>query len=186
VTKALKKDATYADLSAVPENFVAEILGGELYASPRPAFSHATVASALGVLLGAPFRFGINGPGGWLIVAEPELHLGADVLVPDLAGWRTERMSAEPYAAYPTLAPDWACEVLSPSTEAIDRTKKLKIYAREHVGHAWLIDPLLQTLEVLRPAGRGWALLAKHEGGERVRAEPFQTVELELTRVWSA
>jgi len=185
VTKALKKDATYADLRAVPENFVAEILGGELYASPRPIFSHAAVASALDVLLGGPFRFGINGPGGWLIVAEPELHLGADVLVPDLAGWRTERITSEPAAPYPTLAPDWICEVLSPSTEAIDRTKKLKIYARERVGHVWLIAPLLQTLEVLRPAGRDWALLAKHEGGERVRAEPFQAIELELGRVWS-
>jgi Uma2 family endonuclease len=106
--------------------------------------------------------------------------------VPDLAGWRTERISAEPYAAYPTLAPDWVCEVLSPSTEAIDRTKKLKIYARERVGHAWLIDPLLQTLEVLCPAGQGWALLAKHEGAECVRAEPFEAIELALGRVWSA
>ena len=120
MAKALKQDATYADLSSVPENFVAEILGGELYASPRPAFSHATVASALAVLLGGPFRFGINGPGGWLIVSEPELHLDADVLVPDLAGWRIERMSAEPYAAYPTLAPDWVCVVLSLSTEVIE------------------------------------------------------------------
>lgn len=186
MTKALKKNATYTDLTAVPENFVAEILGGELYASPRPVFAHAAVASALGVLLGGPFRFGINGPGGWLIVAEPELHLGADVVVPDLAGWRTERISAEPYAAYPTLAPDWICEVLSPSTEAIDRTKKMKIYAREQVVHAWLIAPLLQTLEVLRTVRQGWALLAKYEGGERVRAEPFEAVELELTRVWSA
>lgn len=184
MTKALKKDATYADLEAVPDNFVAEILGGELYASPRPSFSHATVASALGVLLGGPFRFGINGPGGWLIVAEPELHLDADVLVPDLAGWRTDRIAAEPYAAYPTLAPDWVCEVLSPSTEQIDRIKKLKIYARERVGHVWLIDPRLQTLEVLRPAGNGWSLLAKHEGSERVRAEPFDAIELELGRVW--
>ena len=186
MTKALKKDATYADLQSVPENFVAEILGGELYASPRPVFAHAAVASALDVLLGGPFRFGINGPGGWLIVAEPELHLAADVLVPDLAGWRSERISAQPYAAYPTLAPDWVCEVLSPSTESIDRNKKLKIYAREHVGHAWLIDPLLRTLEVLRPPGNDWTLLAKHQGGERVHAEPFQAIALELSRVWSA
>lgn len=186
MTKALKKDAIYADLEAVPDNFVAEILGGELYASPRPVFAHSAVVSALDVLLGAAFRFGINGPGGWLIVVEPELHLGADVLVPDLAGWRVERISAEPYAAYPTLAPDWVCEVLSPSTEQIDRTKKLKIYAREQVGHAWLIDPSGRTLEVVRPARHGWMLLAKHDGDEPVRAEPFQAIELELTRVWSA
>ena len=185
MTKALKKDASYADLVAVPENFVAEILGGELYASPRPIFSHARVASALAVLLGGPFRFGINGPGGWLIVAEPELHLGADVLVPDLAGWRVERISRVPDAPYPTLVPDWVCEVLSPSTETIDRTKKLKIYGRERVGHTWLIDPLLQTLEVLRLQGRGWSLRATHEGGPSVRVEPFDAIELDLGRVWT-
>ena len=185
MTKPLKKGATYEDLCAVPENFVAEILGGELYASPRPVFSHATVASALVALLGGPFRFGINGPGGWLIIAEPELHLGADVLVPDLAGWRTERISAVAYAAYPTLAPDWVCEVLSPSTENIDRTKKLQIYARERVAHTWLIAPLLQTLEILRLQGRGWSLLVTQEGGQRVRGEPFDAIELDLAKIWA-
>ena len=184
MTKPLKKDATYEDLIAVPENFVAEILGGELYASPRPIFSHACVASALGALLAGPFRFSINGPGGWLIVSEPELHLSADVLVPDLAGWRAERAPAASAAKYPTLAPDWICEVLSPSTEAIDRTKKLAIYAREGVGHAWLLSPLLSTLEVLRREGRRWSVVATHEGSERVRAEPFEAIDLELKAVW--
>jgi Uma2 family endonuclease len=186
VTKALKKDASYSDLRAIPESFVAEILGGELYASPRPAFTHARVASALGVLLGAPFQFGIDGPGGWLLVDEPEVHLGADVLVPDLAGWRAERISVMPDATYPTLAPDWICEVLSPSTEAIDRTNKLAIYARERVGHTWLMDPLLRRLEVLRLEGPRWSVVATHEGHCRVRAEPFAAVELELGRVWPA
>jgi len=120
MTKPLKKGATYADLVAVPENFIAEILGGELYASPRPVISHTRVASALGVLLGGPFQFGINGPGGWVILDEPELHLGADVLVPDLAGWRAERASAAFATEYPTLAPDWICEVLSPHQETRD------------------------------------------------------------------
>ena len=184
MSKPLKKHATYADLVAVPENFVAEILGGELYASPRPIFSHARIASALDVLLGGPFRFGINGPGGWLIVAEPELHLDADVLVPDLAGWRVERASAASAMDYPTIAPDWICEVLSPSTETIDRTKKLKIYAREGVRHAWLLSPLLSTLEVLRQEGRRWSLVATHAGSERVRAEPFEAIDLELKAVW--
>jgi Uma2 family endonuclease len=184
VSKPLKKHATYADLVAVPQNFVAEILGGELYASPRPIFSHARIASALDVLLGGPFRFGINGPGGWLIVAEPELHLDADVLVPDLAGWRVERASAASAMDYPTIAPDWICEVLSPSTETIDRTKKLKIYAREGVQHAWLLSPLLSTLEVLRRQGRHWSLVATHAGSQRVRAEPFEAIDLELEAVW--
>jgi hypothetical protein len=94
MSRSLKRDATYADLEAVADHFIAEILAGELYASPRPTLSHMRVASALEVLLGGPFQFGLNGPGGWLIVVEPELHLGADVLVPDLAGWRAERASA--------------------------------------------------------------------------------------------
>lgn len=184
MSKPLKKHATYADLVAVPENFIAEILGGELYASPRPLFSHARLASALGVLLGGPFQFGIHGPGGWLIVHEPELHLGADVVVPDLAGWRAERAPAASAADYPTIAPDWICEVLSPSTETIDRTKKLKIYAREGVGHAWLMSPSLSTLEVFRRDGWRWLVVATHEGSQRVRAEPFGAIDLELGALW--
>jgi Uma2 family endonuclease len=186
MSRSLKKGATYADLEAVADNFVAEILGGELYASPRPTFSHMRVASALGVLLGGPFQFGLNGPGGWLIVDEPELHLGADVLVPDLAGWRAERASAASALAYPTVAPDWVCEVLSPSTETLDRGRKLDIYAREGVGHCWLMDPRSHTLEVLERHESGWTLLAKHQGGERVRAAPFDAIELELGSVWIA
>ena len=123
-------------------------------------------------------------PGGWLILDEPELHCGNDVLVPDLAGWRRERLPSTPNEPYLTLAPDWICEVLSPSTEAIDRTKKLAIYVREGVGHAWLLSPLRTTLEVLRREGRRWSVVATHEGDERVRAEPFEAIDLELKAVW--
>jgi Uma2 family endonuclease len=150
MTKPLKKDATYEDLCAVPENFVAEILEGELYAFPRPAIPHAHAASVLGAELGGPFHRGRHGPGGWLILDEPELHFGADVLVLDIAGWRRERLPTPPPVAHLTLAPDWLCEVLSPSTESVDRTKKLKIYAREGVEHVWLVNPVLQTFEILR------------------------------------
>jgi Uma2 family endonuclease len=185
MTKALKKDAKYADLYEVPENFVAEILGGELYASPRPAYPHAFAASALGVKLGGPFQYGENGPGGWLFLDEPELRLGDDVLVPDLAAWRLERLPAVPTGEYPAVAPDWVCEVLSPSTAKIDRTKKLAIYARENVNYAWLVDPLQQTLEVFGLERARWMLLAAHEAGARVRAEPFAAVELDLRTLWS-
>jgi len=184
MTKALKKDATYADLVAVPDNLVAEILGGELYASPRPAFPHARAASALGALIAGPFQFRLNGPGGWLIIDEPELHFGADVLVPDVAGWRTERVSDWSDAAYVTVAPDWLCEVVSPSTERIDRTRKLQIYAREGVPYTWLLDPLRQSLEVLQLEGARWSLAATHEGAERVRAQPFGAIELDLMNLW--
>jgi Uma2 family endonuclease len=180
----LKKDATYDDLCAVPENFVAEILGGELYASPRPGLLHAHAASVLGAELGGPFHRGRQGPGGWLLLDEPELHLNADVLVPDIAGWRRERLPTIPAAAHLTLPPDWLCEVLSPSTETIDRVKKLEIYAREGVGYVWLLNPVLQTLEVLHLEKQRWSLLAAHEGSTLVRAEPFDAIELELGALW--
>jgi Uma2 family endonuclease len=183
-TKPLKKGATYADLYDVPDHFVAEMFDGDLYASPRPAVPHARAASVLGVKLGGPFDLGENGPGGWLILYEPELHFGNDVLVPDLAGWRRERMPEASDDAYITLAPDWICEVLSPSTEALDRGKKLRVYAREGVAHAWLVDPLRQTLEVLALESGSWSRLASHEGRVSVRAVPFDAIDLALGALW--
>ena len=184
MSRPLKKDATYEDLCAVPENFVAEILAGELYASPRPASPHAHAGGRLFIRLGGPFQDGEGGPGGWWFLIEPELHFGSDVLVPDIAGWRRERMPRIPSVAYFTLAPDWLCEVLSPSTKAIDRRKKLPIYARESVGHVWLVDPLLQTLEVLRLESEHWSKVAAHEADAKVRAEPFDAIELALRALW--
>jgi len=184
-TKPLKKGATYDDLRDVPDHFVAEMFDGELYATPRPAMPHARAASVLGGALGVRFDHGSNGPGGWVIYYEPELHFGNDVLVPDLAGWRRERVPRLPADAFMTLAPDWICEVLSASTEAIDRGKKLRIYAREGVAHAWLVDPLRQTLEVLGLEARGWSRLDVHEGHVNVRAAPFDAIELELGALWS-
>lgn len=181
---AIKKDATYEDLRAVPENLVAEILGSELYATPRPSLPHAHAASVLcGELMG-PFHHGRNGPGGWLILVEPELHLGSDIVVPDLAGWRRDRLLQLPAAAHIELAPDWACEIVSPSTERLDRAKKLWIYARESVAHAWLVNPTLQTLEVLRLDDKRWTLVETFEGKESVRPEPFAAVPLELGALW--
>jgi len=184
MSKALKKDATYADLRTVPDNFVAEILGGELYASPRPASPHAHAAHLLGFELTGPFEVGQNGPGGWWFLSEPELHFGADVVVPDIAGWRRERMPVMPAVAHFTLAPDWLCEVLSPSTKAIDRRKKLPIYARAGVAHAWLVGPLQQTLEVLRLESERWSSVATHKADAKVRAEPFDAIELALRGLW--
>lgn len=182
---ALKTDATYADLCAVPENMVAEILGGELYAFPRPALPHAHAASVLTIELGGPFQRHREGPGGWWFLDEPELHFGADVLVPDIAAWRRERLPSIPRAAHMELASDWLCEVLSPSTEAIDRGKKLAIYARERVGHVWLVNPVTRTLEILRLDSGHWRLVATHEGSAPVRAEPFDAIELELGALWT-
>jgi len=184
MTQPLKRGAKYSDLCAVPDNFVAEIIAGALYATPRPAIPHAHAASVLGVELGGPFHRGRHGPGGWVLLDEPELHFGEDVLVPDIAGWRRERLPTVPAAAHMTLAPDWLCEVLSPSTETIDRTQKLAIYAQRGVRHVWLVNPLLETLEVLRLESQRWTLRAAHQGREAVRAEPFEAIELELGALW--
>jgi Uma2 family endonuclease len=181
---ALKSPATYEDLRQVPDHLVAEILDGDLYATPRPRPRHAHAASVLGSEILGPFHVGRGGPGGWWILFEPELHLGSDVLVPDLAGWRRERLAAIPDAPAITLAPDWVCEVLSPSTAGLDRGKKLAIYARQGVGHVWLVDPQLETLEVFALSGSQWVLVGTYIAGAVVRAEPFAAVELNLALLW--
>lgn len=183
---AAKRRATYEDLLRVPDHLVAEILDGELIVSPRPASKHTLASSILGGELMGPFHSGRGGgPGGWVILDEPELHLGADVLVPDLAGWRRERMPELPDVAAYTLAPDWICEVLSPSTGARDRADKLPIYAKNGVTHAWLVDPLIRTLEVYRREGDRWMLLTTFRDEALCRAEPFDAIELELRLLWA-
>lgn len=181
-----KRKATYDDVLRAPEHKVAEILDGELHLSPRPASPHARASSRLGAALdvfdgeaGDPAR-----PGGWIFLDEPELHLGPDVVVPDIAGWRRERMPRIPNAPWIEIVPDWLCETLSPSTARIDRTRKLAIYAREGVRHAWLVDPLARTLEVLVLDGDRWAIAEVHGGSDVVRAEPFSAVDIELARLW--
>ena len=179
------RPATYDDLMKVPDIQVAEIVDGELHASPRPAPRHAHAGAALGVLIGGPFDHGRGGPGGWRILYEPELHFGRNVLVPDWAGWRRSRMPRLPDTAYFPLAPDWICEIISPSSASLDRVKKLAIYAREGVAHAWLVDPIARTLEVLRLENGRWTILATHAGNEIVRAEPFADIDLELGSLWA-
>ncbi len=179
--------ATYDDLLAVPEHLVAEILDGELFTFPRPASPHARAASKIGSDLMGRFDGPPGGddvPGGWWILDEPELHLGPDVLVPDLAAWRVERMPAIPDVAAFTLAPDWVCEVLSPSTAQIDRTRKMRIYAREGIRHLWFVDPLPRTIEVYRLDGGFWVVASAHGGGAPLHAEPFQAVALDPARWW--
>ena len=187
----LGRPATYDDLVALPEHVVGEILDDELWASPRPAPRHARAQSRLSFRIGSVFDDGggSRGPGGWHVLIEPELHLGRHVLVPDLAGWRRERMPRLPETAYFALAPDWVCEVLSPSTVRLDREKKLRVYAEHGVGHAWLVDPIARTLEVLRREQHGdngaWMLVATHTGDAVARIEPFEAIEFRLERLWA-
>src|SRR5687767_14448562 len=180
-----RRKATYDDLCQVPEPFVAEIVDGELFSSPRPAVRHALAASAIGSPLfdrfhgppGDPER-----PGGWWILLEPELHLGEDVLVPDVAGWRRSRLPSLPDVVGVTLAPDWVCEVVSPSTGVLDRRRKMPIYAREGVAHLWLVEPLQTTIEVYRLEDGAWIDAGTHAGDVRTYIPPFEAIELDLAR----
>ena len=176
--------ATYEDVLNAPEDKVAEILDGELVLSPRPAARHTTAHGRVFRRIAGPFEDGVDGPGGWWILIEPELHFGEHVVVPDIAGWRRERMPSVPDVAFFTLPPDWVCEVLSPSTERIDRGKKLRIYAEAGVPQAWLLNPIERTLEELRLRDGAWTIVSVFAGSEVVRAEPFADVELRLDDLW--
>jgi Uma2 family endonuclease len=180
-----RRPATYQDVLDAPADRVAELIGGTLYTHPRPASPHTGATSALGGELYHPFHRGRGGPGGWVLLDEPELHLGADVVVPDLAGWRRERMPERPDVPFFELAPDWACEVLSPGRADYDRDIKLPVYARAAVPHVWLIDPALRKLEVLRLGASGYRVVETCHGDEAVRAEPFDAVELSLGALWA-
>jgi Uma2 family endonuclease len=184
VVRPTKRPATYADVEALPENVVGEIVDGELLVSPRPAVVHAAASSAIGADVMGPFQFGRGGPGGWWILDEPELHLHPNVVVPDLAGWRKERMPRRPRVVGIELAPDWACEVLSPSTAVIDRTKKMDVYARANVPWLWMVDPIARTLEVYRLDTARWVVAANFGDTQKVRAEPFDAVERDLSLWW--
>ncbi|MCC6765123.1 MAG: Uma2 family endonuclease [Deltaproteobacteria bacterium] len=179
--------ASYDDLRKVPDTKVAEIIDGELVVSPRPAFPHAHAGSVMGSDLINAFHRppgDPKGPGGWWLLDEPELHFGADVIVPDQAGWRRDNVPRLPNVAAFDRAPDWVCEVISPSTGAIDRGRKMRIYARENVGHMWIVDPLLRTIEVYRLDGDHWVVANTFTGAAPARIEPFDAVELDVGRWW--
>jgi len=183
VPNAAKKLATYQDVLAAPAHRVAELVAGELHTQPRPAARHALAGSALGAMLFGGFH-GNGAGGGWIILDEPELHLSSDVLVPDLAGWRRERMPELPDVAFFELPPDFCCEILSPSTARFDRATKLPIYASHGVRHVWLVDPIAQTLEVFVLDGETYRLLVTHAGDDVIEAPPFEAEPLELARLW--
>ena len=178
------RQAIYADLVALPDNVVGEILGGELYVQPRPAPRHAASASELGGVVIGEFSFRSGGSGGWRLLFEPELHLGGDVIVPDIAGWRLPKLETLPDTAHIELAPDWVCEVLSPSTARKDRIVKQAIYAREGVSHLWFVDPLARTVEVFALRAGSWSLAAAVADDAHVALPPFESLEFSLTRLW--
>ena len=176
--------ATYQDVLDAPPHVVAEVLDGTLHVQPRHAMRHARASSIVGYELTGPFDRGIGGPGGWWIVFEPELHLGDDIVVPDLAGWRRETMPEYPDSAYCTVTPDWVCEVLSPSTRRIDLNEKRAIYSREGVSHLWFVDPDARTLESFALRDGNWVLLATLANDAPVALPPFNAISFPLDALW--
>ncbi len=182
----LKQDhrADYQDVLNAPAHMVAEVIDGALHTQPRPAMPHARASSSLGSKIGGPFDYDSSGPGGWWIVDEPELHLGEDILVPDLAGWRRERMPDYPDTAYVALAPDWVCEVLSPGTRRLDLHEKRPVYAREGVSYLWFVDPTDRTLEAFELHDSKWLLIASAKDDEPVNIRPFDAITFSLADLW--
>jgi Uma2 family endonuclease len=179
-----ERRATYADLLKVPDRFVAELVGGVLHTSPRPAPRHAHVSATLGQDVGTPFARGRGGPGGWRILDEPELHLGDDVLVPDLAGWRLETLPELPETAYFAVRPDWICEILSPSNARFDRLVKMDRYALAGIPWAWLVDPIERYLEVYELQNGAWVKRGGALDEHDARLPPFDAVPLDVGALW--
>ncbi|MGO9017319.1 MAG: Uma2 family endonuclease [Syntrophobacteraceae bacterium] len=185
MSEAAKKKAGYNDLYGIPENMTGEIINGELIVTPRPSPKHVYTASALDKKIGSPYQFGEGGgPGGWIILVEPEVKFGEDVVVPDLAGWKKERYPKTGETNWISITPDWACEVLSPGTLRVDRVKKMPLYSRYGVPHFWLVDPVAKILEVFRLESGRWSLLGAFSEDEKVRVEPFQEIEIDLSVLW--
>lgn len=170
----------------MPENMIGEIINGRVIAMPRPAGPHGQASSALGANIFMPFQKGRYGPGGWWIIDEPEIHFIRDIeiTVPDIAGWRRERMVSPPRTHRYEIIPDWICEILSPSTAKLDRTEKMPLYARYGVKHLWLIDPLLKLLEVYELQALNWINLGNFKDNDGVNAAPFAEITLNLNDLW--
>ncbi len=179
------RPATRADLDRLPENIVGEIIDGVLYTSPRPRPRHSFIEVRIGAALDESFQRRRGGPGGWWILIEPGLEIGgAAEVVPDLAGWRVQRLPQLPAESAITVVPDWVCEILSPSTHSHDQLVKRRFYARVGVEYLWFIDPDARTLSVCQLRDAHWVELGVYGQNERIRAEPFAAVELDMSDWW--
>jgi Uma2 family endonuclease len=176
----------YEQLEALPENLVGEIVGGRLRTHPRPAGPHALASSSLGADIHGAYQRGRGGPGGWWIIDEPELHFVRDtlVLVPDIAGWRRERLPRIPRDQRFEVPPDWVCEVLSPATAKSDRVTKMPVYAEYGVSHLWLLDPLARTLEAFALNEGKWMVVGLFQDQDEVSVAPFVEISLALADLW--
>jgi len=186
MSHAANRKSLYDAIEALPERVTGELIAGQLHTQPRPAGRHVGAASVLGMRLGGPYHLGTGGPGGWWILIEPEIHFLRDteVLVPDLAAWRRERMPELPADQRFEVVPDWVCEILSPATASKDRELKMPVYARYGVAHAWLVDPATRVLEAYTLRDGRWALEARFEAQQTVEAAPFEAARFRVEDLW--
>jgi Uma2 family endonuclease len=185
MSSAIKKTKTvYEQWLEVPETVVGEIIMGDLHMSPRPALKHGNASSSLLHELMGPYHKGKGGPGGWIIMIEPEIHLAENIIVPDIGGWKRDRIPEITNETFFSVAPDWVCEVLSPSSAGFDRVKKMPLYLEQKVKHIWLIDPLLKTLEVFENNESSWVLIKTFMNTDKVRVVPFIEIEIDLSMLW--
>ena len=180
MSEAPRIETLYDAIERLPEGVVGEIIDGQLHTHPRPAGPHINAEALLLTDLAGPFYRGRGGPGGWRILAEPELHFvrNTEILVPDIAAWRRERLPEVPADQRFEVVPDWVCEVLSPSTASTDREIKMPAYARHGVAHAWLVDPIAQRIEAYARDGADWERIGTFEGTREVRVAPFTEVDV--------
>ncbi len=180
------QESLYEQLSKLPDHLIGEIINGQLHTQPRPAPPHALASSLLGMQIGPAYHRGQGGPGGWWILDEPELHFVRDteVLVPDLAGWRRERMPLIPRDQRIEVIPDWVCEVLSPGTAKTDRAVKMPAYGRYGVAYLWLVDPMAAVLEAYTLENGRWLVQGVYTDETDARIPPFTEIPLVLTELW--
>ena len=173
--------ATLSEFFAIPEHQRQhELIDGELRERAMPSGEHGDAQAGITTLVRGAYhhRSGGTRPGGWWIYTEVEVLLDTDVVRPDVVGWRRDRVPTRPTGLPITSRPDWICEVISPSRPSDDTLKKMRLYHRAEVTHYWLADPREETLSVYRWTPDGFLLAQKAARGERVRAEPFEAIEL--------
>ena len=183
-TRVGRSSASLADLESLPDTVVGEILDGTLYMHPRPPPRHVHFGGRLSRELQGSFELGQGGPGGWWILIEPGIQVeGSSEFVPDMAGWRRERLPSLPEDRL-TVVPDWICEILSPSTRAYDQRTKRPFYARIGVRHLWFVDLEARTLTVSEFLNGRWLEVGVYGEGNVLRAPPFESMEFDLDALW--
>ena len=185
MTVHARRPATSADIEALPPDVIGEIINGALFTQPRPSVQHSFSATSLTDEVVGPFQKGRGGPGGWTFLTEPELILGPHTLVPDLVGWRKDRMPRVPRTKrVENICPNWVCELLSDATEKRDRGEKRVIYAAYGVDHLWLVDPRVCSVEVFQRQDRQWLAIGYYTDSDKVAAPPFEAITMDLSVMW--